>query len=259
TRRPSLDGLRTAHRLGRLLAGHGVVVVSGLARGIDQAAHRGALDAGGATIAVLGAGLDVDYPAGSARLRAAVAAAGGVVSEHLPGTPPRPGHFLWRNRIISGLADATVVVEGRQRSGALQTARLAAAQGREVLAVPGSLSTPTSRAPLDLIRDGARPVTRLEDVLDAVGVAWSPAAEDEDSPARDLNPTAAAVLDLLGSVPTTAGALADRTGFGVGQVLAALGELTVRGLAEATPGGIVRILLSHASDRGVTASSRRRS
>lgn len=240
TRRPTLDGVRTARALGRLLAEHGVVVVSGLARGIDQAAHRGALDVDGATVAVLGTGFGVDYPRGDDALREAVAAAGGLVTEHLPGTPPRPHRFLWRNRIVAGLADATVVVEGRARSGALQTARLAAAQGREVLAVPGSLHAPASQAPLALIRDGATCVTRLDDVLEAIGVGSDPRpAPGPQQSALDLGP-AGPVLDHLGSVPAAPGALAAATGLTVPLVLAALADLESRGLAVLTPRGAVR-------------------
>lgn len=242
TRQPTLDGLRTARELGRLLAGRGVLVVSGMARGIDQAAHQGALDVDGPTVAVLGTGLDVDYPYRDGPLRAAVAGAGGLVSEYRPGVRPRPCNFLWRNRIIAGLADATVVVEGRARSGALQTARLAAAQGREVLAVPGSLHQPTSRAPLDLIRDGARPLTRLDEILEVVAAPpGQPSLGDSgaDAPADGLEPAAAAVLALLSSVPATPGQLAATSGHGVAAVLAALGELSARGLAAATPRGHV--------------------
>ena len=123
TRGPTLDGVRTAHDLAAALAGAGVDVVSGLARGIDQAAHRGALDAGGRTYAVLGTGLGVDYPAGSATLRDRIVRSGALFTELPPATGPRPWQFLARNRIISGPADATVVVEGRARRGGLPTPR----------------------------------------------------------------------------------------------------------------------------------------
>jgi DNA processing protein len=240
TRRPTADGLHTAGNLARLLARHGVVVVSGMARGIDQAAHRGALQEDGVTIAVLGAGFGVDYPGRSSELRRAVADSGGLVTEYLPGVRPRPPHFLWRNRIIAGLADVTVVVEGGERSGALQTARLAAAQGRDVLAVPGSVNAPASRAPLDLIRDGARPLTRLEEVLEALD--GRPAAALEAARARrcrGLAPAAQALLGLLGPVPATAAALAAASGRPVGEVLAAIADLDDRGLARITPRGVV--------------------
>lgn len=237
TRRPSLDGLRAARALGRLLGRHGVTVVSGLARGIDQEAHRGALDAGGATVAVLGTGLDVDYPAGDQALREAIADAGGLATELPPGAPPRAHHFLARNRIISGLADATVVVEGRARSGALQTARLAASQGREVYAVPGSLHQPTARGPLDLIRDGARCLTRLEDVLEAVprndlrGPDTTPGPAAPTLWTAQLGPAAAAVHALLGAVPSTPGDLAQAAGLSMPATLAAVSELLAHGLA----------------------------
>ena len=249
TRRPTLDGLRTARSLAALCARHGVVVVSGMARGIDQAAHLGALDAGGRTVAVLGTGLGYDYPAGDGRLRAAVAAAGGLATELLPGAGPRKEHFLWRNRIVSGLGDATVVVEGRDRSGALHTARLAASQGRDVLAVPGPLHAPTSRAPLDLIRDGATTITRPQDVLVALGVRFSDGAAPDRAcgTAREPAPSslsadAGALLGLLGAVPSTPGQLAAAVGRPLPAVLAAVGELSRAGLADPTPRGIVRRL-----------------
>lgn len=247
TRRPTLDGLQTARELGRLLAGRDVVVVSGMARGIDQAAHRGALDVGGPTVGILGTGLDVDYPYRDGPLRDAVADAGGLAGEYGPGVRPYPKHFLWRNRIISGLAEVTVVVEGRARSGALQTARLAAAQGREVLAVPGSLHSPASRAPLDLIHDGVRPLTRLDEVLevlDALPAHSRPGADlSRDAAARHdqagLDPVAHAVLTLLGATPAGVDRLAAATGQPAAAVLAALGDLTARGLAVMTPRGVV--------------------
>lgn len=241
TRRPSLDGLATARELGRRLARVGVTVVSGLARGIDQAAHRGALDAGGGTVAVLGTGLDVDYPKGDGALREAVAAVGGVVTEHPCGAPPRPAHFLARNRIIAGLADLTVVVEGRERSGALQTARLAAAQGREVWAVPGSVNAPTSRGPLALVRDGANVVTRLDDVVEAAhglpGRDELPPDASEPPPSA-LSDEAATLRGLLSAVPASPNALAGASGLPLPSVLAAVSELVARGLATATPRGV---------------------
>lgn len=241
TRHPTLDGLRTARELGALLARNGVTVVSGMARGIDQAAHVGALDAGGKTVGVLGTGFGVDYPRNDGSIRDAVASSGGLVSELLPRTPPCKPAFLWRNRIISALADVTVVVEGREGSGALQTARMAGAQGRDVLAVPGPVRAPTSRAPLDLIRDGAGAVTRLEDVLDVLGLdAGSADRGVPQAPLRDLSPTATTVLSLLGAVPADNSALAAATRQPLPVVLAALAELQGRGLAAVTPRGVVR-------------------
>jgi DNA processing protein len=246
TRHPTVDGAQTAVALGRLLARHGVTVVSGMARGIDQAAHRGALQAGGATVAVLGTGFGVDYPAGDETVREAVAAAGGLVSELPPGCGPKPQHFIWRNRLISGLADVTVVVQGRVRSGALHTARLAAAQGREVMAVPGSVNDPASRAPLDLIRDGATPLTRLSDVLDIVGVVDAQRGGMQDGPATPgntltarLSADASDLLTLIGAVPAAPGALARAAQRPVTTILAAVAELETAGLVRATPRGPV--------------------
>lgn len=241
TRQSTLDGRRTAADLARLLARHGVVVVSGMAKGIDQAAHEGALEAGGVTVAVLGTGFGVDYPYRDGALRERVACSGGLVTELLPGMGPRPRHFPWRNRVVSGLADATVVVEGRARSGALQTARLAAAQGRDVLAVPGSLNQPTARGPLDLIRDGAQPLTRLEDVLEVAGLTIAQGHDHEPAAGASsgLSATASTVLGLLGPTPAPPGELATALDQPISEVFAATAELTTRGLAVSTPRGLI--------------------
>jgi DNA processing protein len=164
TRRPSAEGLQFAEILARDLAARGIVVVSGLAYGIDAAAHRGALRSG-RTVAVLASGVDVISPAGHAPLARDVTARGAVVSEFGPGTPARAWHFLRRNRVISGLALGTVVVEAGPRSGALITARHATEQDREVFAVPGSPLRETSAGPNALLRDGAALVRGWEDVL----------------------------------------------------------------------------------------------
>ena len=157
-----------AGRLGSDLAGCGVAVASGLARGVDAAAHRGALDAGGPTIAVLGCGVDVAYPPEHGPLLAAVSDAGAAVSELPPGAPPRPFHFPRRNRIISGLSLAVVVVEASERSGSLITARCAAEQGREVMAVPGNVLTGRCRGSHALIKDGAKVVEAADDILEEI-------------------------------------------------------------------------------------------
>jgi len=270
SRDPSWDGREIAGELARFLARHGVIVISGLARGIDEAAHQGALDGGGRTVAVLGTGFGVDYPRGRAELRDAIAIDGALVTELLPGAGPRPVHFLHRNRIISALADAVVVVEGRARSGALATARLAAEQGRDVWAVPGSLHQPTAQAPLALLRDGARPLTRLDDVLESLPPTWpgpwgerpgsSACGSDEDHRAtpgdrgrpgsRDSAPRtaptvpdgpASVVAGVLSAVPASADALRAATGLELPTVLAALAELTARGHARTTPRGWVSV------------------
>ena len=152
-------GAQVARMLGRELAAAGLLVVSGLARGIDGEAHRGALDAGGTTVAVLGCGIDRDYPASHAELAARIRATGLAVSEYAPGVEPAPWRFPARNRIIAGLCAATVVVEARERSGALITADLALEEGREVFAVPGEITSALSRGTNDLLRLGATPLT----------------------------------------------------------------------------------------------------
>ena len=149
------------------------MIVSGLARGIDAAAHRGALETG-TTAAVLGCGIDRDYPRAHATLAAEIARDGLIVSEYAPGVEPAPWRFPARNRIVAGLADATIVVEARERSGALITADLALDEGREVLAVPGEITSALSRGTNHLLRLGATPVTCAGDVLTTIGVRREP-------------------------------------------------------------------------------------
>ncbi|MEA3366124.1 MAG: DNA-processing protein DprA [Candidatus Hydrogenedentes bacterium] len=165
TRRASPYGIRMAERLARELAVRGITVVSGMAMGIDAAAHRGALEAGGRTIAVLGCGVDIVYPPQNADLMQEIIARGAVLSQFPMGMKPSKGHFPYRNRIISGMSLGTVVVEAPLTSGALITARQAAEQGREVFAVPGQAGTKNAEGPHALIREGAKLVERVEDIL----------------------------------------------------------------------------------------------
>ncbi|MDQ3342359.1 MAG: DNA-processing protein DprA, partial [Actinomycetota bacterium] len=183
------------------------------------------------------------------------------VTELPPGCGAKPRHFLWRNRVISGLADVTVVVQGRVRSGALHTARLAAAQGREVMAVPGSVNDPASRAPLDLIRDGATPLTRLGDVLEVIGLAGAGAGAEAGAEggstapvpptghrpipvAARLSAEAGSLLTLIGTVPAAPGALARAADRPVTAILSAVAELETAGMVRTTPRGPV---LAHAA------------
>ena len=166
-----------AERLGSELSGRGVTVVSGLARGVDGAAHRGALVGPGPTVAVLGSGVDVVYPREHGQLAHSIAAQGALVSELPPGTPPLGFHFPRRNRVISGLSRAVVVVEASERSGSLITARYAADQGREVMAVPGNMLTGRNTGSHALIKDGAKLVETADDILGEIGFSRTGAGE----------------------------------------------------------------------------------
>jgi DNA processing protein len=178
-RRASAYGREVAEHLGRELGRAGVCVVSGMARGVDAAAHRGAIAGGGETVAVWGAGPDRVYPAEHGELAEEIAASGALLTEYPPGSPPRAAHFPERNRLIAGLAAVVVVVEADERSGALVTARLALDEGREVMAVPGSIFSRLSAGPNGLLRAGAAPVLTAADVLAVLGV--EPAAEASES------------------------------------------------------------------------------
>jgi DNA processing protein len=186
SRAASAVALETATRLGTDLAARGVTVVSGLARGVDSAAHRGAL-VRGRTVAVLGSGPDIIYPHEHALLADDIARDGAVLSEYPPGTPPRAFHFPQRNRIISGLSRAVVVVEAGERSGSLITAACALDQGREVMAVPGNVLSGRNRGAHALLRDGARIVECADDILEELGgfPAQAPAESHADSAGKD--------------------------------------------------------------------------
>jgi DNA processing protein len=171
-RRATPYGLEVASQLARDLAARGVAIVSGFARGIDSAAHRAALDAGGRTIAVLGCGIDVVYPPENRRLAEAVAASGALVTQFPPGTAPLPYHFPTRNRTLAALVLGVVVVEAAERSGTLLTAGFAGDLGREVYAVPGKITSPTSAGVHKLLRDGARLVETWTDVVQELPNVW---------------------------------------------------------------------------------------
>jgi DNA processing protein len=221
----STYGTQVARTLGRELAAAGLLVVSGLARGIDSEAHRGALEAGGTTVAVLGCGIDRDYPAAHADLAARIRTTGLIVSEYGPGVDPAPWRFPARNRIVAGLAAATVVVEARERSGALITADLALEEGREVFAVPGEITSSLSAGTNRLIVLGATPLLEPADVLRSFGI--DPAAR----PVPDLGEDAARVLEALGDGPAALDDLVVATGLGAGALAAALSALELGGLA----------------------------
>jgi DNA processing protein len=226
----SAYGSSVACSLGRELAAHGVVVISGLARGVDAAVHRGALDTG-CTIAVLGCGIDRDYPRAHTELARRVADTGLIVSEYPPGVEPAPWRFPARNRIVAGLALATVVVEARERSGALITADLALDEGREVLAVPGEITSQLSQGTNGLLRLGATPVTCTADVLKTIGIEPRPAP----APPSPAGP-AARVRAVVADAPVAADQLIRRTGLAPGELAAALAELELLGLVTQADG-----------------------
>jgi DNA processing protein len=229
----SAYGSAVARMLGRELAAAGAVVVSGLARGVDAEAHRGALEAGGTTVGVLGCGIDRDYPAAHTELARRVGELGLVVSEYAPGVEPAPWRFPARNRIIAGLARATVVVEAREASGALITADFALEEGREVFAVPGEITSALSAGTNALLRLGATPLTSAADVLESLGIA------PPEAPSLEVGADAATLLALLADGPASADALTRASGLDAGAVGAALVELELAGVV-AEGAGIFR-------------------
>jgi DNA processing protein len=224
-------GAQVARMLGRELAAAGLVVVSGLARGIDGEAHRGSLEAEGITVAVLGCGIDRDYPASNAQLSRRIEDRGLVVSEYESGVEPAPWRFPARNRIIAGLSEAIVVVEARERSGALITADFALEEGREVFAVPGEITSSLSAGTNALLKLGAAPLTATEDVLDALGIERAPPGASVD-----VSPAAAQVLELVRESPCGADELTARGVLDAGAISVALTELELAGLVAATDG-----------------------
>lgn len=230
SRAASPYGLEAAGRLSADLARCGVTVVSGLARGCDAAAHRGALEGGGTTVAVLGCGPDVCYPSEHGVLLESVRRAGAVVSEHPPGTPPQPAYFPLRNRIISGLSAAVIVVEASDRSGSLITAGHALEHGREVMAVPGSVFGSRHRGSHGLLRDGARLVETAGDVLEELG--WGERNRPAAAAARDP-----LLRHLTAGEDCDVDTLVRKSGWPAAVVLGRLLELELAGAVRRAPGG----------------------
>jgi DNA processing protein len=247
TRRPTYYGGQMAERLGRDLAAHGLAVVSGMARGVDAMAHKGACSApGGRTIGVLGTGIDVVYPKENKKLYEDVERCGALITEFPLGTHPAPSNFPVRNRIVAGLPLGVVVVEGAQYSGSLITARLAMEFGREVYGVPGNVTQPVSFAPNQLIKQGAKLVTGWEDVIEELPTPVRAELVPVETPAADqrasfvessLSGSATAIYALLNpDEPQHVDALVERSGLNSCEVLATLFDLEMKGIVRQLPG-----------------------
>lgn len=245
SRNPTRGGRETAEQFARYLSERGVTITSGLATGIDAASHTGGLAGGAGTIAVLGSGVDTIYPHSNMELARRIAADGLLVSEFPPGTPPRPPNFPQRNRVIAGLSIGALVVEAARRSGSLITARLAAEYGREVFAIPGSIHNPLAKGCHQLIRQGAKLVDDVADILvelapllafDVEPVRSDRAPEDASISLTE-QPAYRELLDALGFEPTGLATLAERTRLTTAELSSMLLVLELEGLVEALPGG----------------------
>jgi len=246
SRNASPGGADTARAFAAHLAARGITITSGLALGIDAAAHAGALEAGGMTIAVLGTGPDTCYPRAHVGLATRIAGSGALCTEFLPGVPPLRENFPRRNRIISGLAAGTLVVEAGVQSGALVTARRALEQGREVFAVPGSIHNPLAKGCHRLIREGAKLVESADHILEELGAllaaTQAPASTDAPvaaafSPARERDGDYARLLDALGWDTLGVDVLVERSGLTAGEVSSMLLILELEGAVQPVPGG----------------------
>ena len=243
SRNPTRGGEQNAREFARHLAGQGFTIVSGMAQGIDAAAHRGALDAGGKTVAFLGTGIDRIYPAVNRDLAHEIAATGALVSEYPLGAPPERWHFPERNRLISGLGLGTLVVEAARRSGSLITARLAGEQGREIFALPGSIHNPLSRGCHELIRQGAKLVESAGDILAELGPLAGhlrelvDAERPPDSGGARLDDDYAGLRKFIGHDPVTIDELERQSGLTIDQLSSMLLILELHGEVESFPGG----------------------
>lgn len=247
SRHPTNYGIRTAARLAQGLAASGITVVSGLARGIDAAAHHGAITAGGRTLAVLGGGHLRLYPPEHTKLAQQICNQGAVLSESPPQCAPKSGSFPRRNRIVSGLSLGLIVVEAAQRSGALISARLAMEQGREVFAVPGPIDSRVSRGCHGLLKDGAKLVESVEDVLEELGPLAAPTRIDDETEIRHpaelkLNDQELMVLNAIKSEATEFDLIIEQTGLSASGALSAISVLEMRRLVKRVSGtALVRV------------------
>lgn len=234
SRRCTTYGRHMAEQLASELAEHGFTVVSGLARGIDTAAHRGALKAG-RTIAVLGSGVDIVYPPENKALYQDISLTGAIISEYPPGTPPLAGHFPARNRLISGLATGVVVVEAAEKSGALITVDFALEQGRDVYAVPGCITNPSSKGPHKLIQQGAKLVACVEDILEDYGVKINKPPKSGDL-SIELTLAEQELLNQMAMTPTGIEVIMSKSSKDAGLIHSMLLNLEIKGLIETLPG-----------------------
>ncbi|MBE95839.1 DNA-processing protein DprA [Marinobacter sp.] len=248
SRNATRAGLEHARSFAAALGQKGLLVTSGLALGVDGAAHAGALDAGFPTVAVIGNGVDKPYPYRHRTLSERIAGEGVIVSEYPPGTSAKAGHFPRRNRIISGLSRGILVVEAGLKSGSLITARLALEQGREVFAIPGSVHNPLARGCHHLIRQGAKLVETVDDICEELGGWWTGQNEGDPSsvvmkrPAIEgLDSREIAVLEALGYDPQSTDDLCSVTGLPADQLMQSLLLLELQGLVDSAPGGFQRI------------------
>ncbi len=244
SRNPTPPGEETAYQFAAHLATGGLTITSGLALGIDSASHRGALSAGGTTVAVLGSGIDTIYPSENRPLATEILASGALVSELPLGSAPLKSHFPARNRLISGLSMGTLVVEAAVRSGSLITARLAGEQGREVFAIPGSIHNPMARGCHRLLREGAKLVESADDILEELAPLCAtllPAGDDltpEDTAAQHLeDPDYAIVLQAMGYEAAAVDQIMQRTGLTADVVSSMLLILELQGDVRTAPGG----------------------
>ena len=238
SRNATPQGCEDAEAFAAALSAAGFTIVSGLAQGIDAAAHRGGLRHAGSSIAVIGTGPDRIYPARNRDLAHELAANGLVISEFAPGTPPLKQNFPRRNRLVSGLSRGVLVVEATLSSGSLITARLAAEQGREVFALPGSIHSPFSKGGHRLIRDGAKLVETAQDILDELSIAVAPAPGGAVTKSREITDAhSRAIVGALGHDPTDVDTLVARTGFSASAVIAALTALELDREVASLPGG----------------------
>jgi len=240
SRNPTPQGETNARQFAQALGQAGVCVVSGLALGVDGAAHDGAMLSGAPTVAVVGTGLDRVYPKRHLALAHRIGAQGAIVSEYPLGTPPLPAHFPQRNRIIAGLSQGTLVVEAAVQSGSLITARLAAEQGREVFAIPGSIHAPQSRGCHALIRQGAKLVESAQDILEDLRFAEPVPPDDSTGPGSGHGAREDSLLRAMGHDPVSLDALQARTGLDTAHLQARLLELELSGEVARLPGGLLQ-------------------